>query len=35
MFTVKNEFSGSCYKVHVMYLSRGEGMVFSELGQRW
>ena len=27
---LKNEFSGSSYKVHVLYLSCGEGMVFLE-----
>ena len=35
MLQLKNEFSGSSYKVHVLYLSRGEGMGFSELGRRW
>ena len=30
MFIVKEGIQGDNYKVHVLYLSRGEGMVFLE-----
>ena len=34
MFIVKECIQGDSYKVHILYLSRGEGMVFLKQGHR-